>query len=330
MPKLSIIIPIYKVEQYLPACLDSALLPGREDYEIIAVDDGSPDRSGQIAEEYAARYSGLIRVIHQENRGLGGARNTGLEAARGEYLLFLDSDDSLSPGALEEMLEALSTGEDVFVFDFLTVDEQGRELAYTTGADREGRFTLAEYPALLLDPPNAWNKLWRRSLFAESGIRYPARLWYEDLATTPGLYLPAKSIRAIHRPWIRYLLRAGSITNSGNLSRSAEIIQAVDNTLESYRRQGKQEAFAPALEAMAVKHQLLMATTRVNAIDPRSPLQRQLKQDLEQKFPAWRENPLLKQFPAQHRLLLKLIDNEHYNAVHALMAANRLLKGKKV
>lgn len=330
MPKLSIIIPIYHVEQYLPTCLDSAILPGREDYEIIAVDDGSPDRSGQIAEEYAARYGALIRVIHQENRGLGGARNTGIENARGEYLLFLDSDDSLSPGALEEMLAALSTGEDVFVFDFLTVDEQGRELDCTRGAHREGRFTLAEYPALLLDPPNAWNKLWRRSLFAESGVRYPARLWYEDLATTPGLYLPAKSIRAVHRPWIRYLLRAGSITNSKNLSRNAEIIQAVDSTLESYRRQGKYEAFAPALEAMAVKHQLLMATTRVNAIDPHSPLQRQLKQDLEQKFPAWRNNPLLKQFPAQHRLLLKLIDREQYGAVHALMAANRLLKGKKV
>ena len=330
MPKLSIIIPIYKVEQYLPTCLDSAILPGREDYEIIAVDDGSPDRSGQIAEEYAARYGALIRVIHQENRGLGGARNTGIEHARGEYLLFLDSDDSLSPGALQEMLDALSTGEDVFVFDFLTVDEQGRELYCTRGAEREGCFTLAEYPALLLDPPNAWNKLWRRSLFAESGIRYPARLWYEDLATTPGLYLPAKSIRAIHRPWIRYLLRAGSITNSNNLSRNAEIIQAVDITLDSYRRQGKYEAFAPALEAMAVKHQLLMATTRVNAIDPRSPLQPQLKRDLEQKFPAWRNNPLLNQFPAQHRLLLKLIDGEHYGAVHALMKANRLIKGKKV
>ena len=144
MLKLSIVIPIYKVENYLPACLDSALLPGREDYEIIAVDDGSPDRSGQIAEEYAAHYPGLIRVIHQENGGLGAARNTGIEAAKGEYLLFLDSDDCLSPGALSEMLDALSTGSDVYVFDFRTVDEQGRELSYTSGSSIDGVFTLQE------------------------------------------------------------------------------------------------------------------------------------------------------------------------------------------
>ncbi len=124
------------------------------------------------------------------------------------------------------------------------------------------------------------------------------------------------------------MLRAGSITNSKNLSRNAEIIQAVDLALEAYRRQGKLEAFAPALEAMAVKHQLLMATTRINAIDPHSPLQRQLKQDLEQKFPAWRENPWLSRFPAQHRLLLQLIDRGRYGAVHALMAANKILKGR--
>ena len=329
MLKLSIVIPIYKVEDYLPACLDSVLLPEREDYEIIAVDDGSPDRSGQIAEEYAARYPALIRVIHQPNGGLGAARNTGIEAAKGEYLLFLDSDDSLSPGALSEMLDALSTGTDVYVFDFLTVDEQGRELSYTTGSSIDGVFTLAEHPELLLDAPNAWNKLWRRSLFEKSGIRYPPRLWYEDLATSPGLYLQAESICAVHRPWVRYLLRQGSIMNSKALSRNREIIDAVDLTLEAFRRAGQYERFASALEAMAVRHQLLFATTRVNSADKSSPLQRELKADLEAKFPRWRENPWLSRFSAQHRLLLKLIGGEHYGAVHALMAANDRIKGKK-
>ncbi len=329
MRKLSIVIPIYKVEQYLPVCLDSCILPGREDYEILCVDDGSPDRSGQIAEDYASRFPGLIRVIHQENGGLGAARNTGLEAAEGEFLLFLDSDDSLAPGAPEEMLDLLSREEaDVIIFDFVKVDETGRELCRVGGSSREGRFTLPEAPELLLDPPNAWNKLWRRSLFLETGIRYPGRLWYEDLATSPGLYLRAGSILAVPRPWIRYLMRSGSITNSKNLARNAEIIPAVDAALDAFRREDRLEAFAPALEAMCVYHQLLTATVRINGIDPRSPLQGDLLEDLERKFPAWRDNPYLKRFPARHLLLLRLIDRRAYGAVHALMRVNDLVKRK--
>ena len=109
--RLSVIVPVYNLEAWLPATLASLLEIGGSAsgdgsrglaVEIIAVDDGSPDRSGRIAEEYAARYPGLIRVIHQENGGLGAARNAGLAAAEGEFLFFLDSDDSLSPGALEE------------------------------------------------------------------------------------------------------------------------------------------------------------------------------------------------------------------------------------
>lgn len=330
--KLSIIVPIYKVEDYLPACLDSVLLPGREDYEIIAVDDGSPDRSGQIAEEYAARFPGLIRVIHQENGGLGAARNTGIEAAKGEYLLFLDSDDSLFPGALEEMLRELEKDEtcDVLFFNDDQVDESGKVLSRGVSCSREGAFTLAEYPGLLLEQPSACTKLWRRRLFLDSGVRFPIRLWFEDLATTPRLYLRAGTMRAVPKAWLRYLLRRDSITNARDPSRNREIITALSIVREDYRQQGALERYEKELEISAVKHQLLHSTVRVNQEDPRSPLQKELKQDLDKTWPRWRSNPYLSQLPLQHRLLLKLIDGERYGAVHAMMAANNLLKRKKL
>ena len=97
--KLSVVIPIYNMERWLAACLDSVIDPACADYEILAVNDGSADRSGEIAADYAARFPALLRVIATPNGGLGHARNTGLEAARGDYLLFLDSDDTLAPGA---------------------------------------------------------------------------------------------------------------------------------------------------------------------------------------------------------------------------------------
>ena len=198
--KLSIIIPIYNVEAYLSGCLDSVLDPGLRDYEIIAVNDGSTDGSARIARDYAARYPDLIRLVEQSNGGLGCARNTGLAHARGDYVLFLDSDDSLAPGALPEILEALERDCDVIVFDFTSVDEQGGVLSETSGSGGPGVFSLADYPRQLLEAPNAWNKLWRRSLFTESGIRFPDRLWFEDVATTPRLYLldPVSAAGRLH------------------------------------------------------------------------------------------------------------------------------------
>ena len=99
MPKLSVIIPVYNVENYLGKCLGSVIYPELEDYEIILVNDGSTDASGSICAEYAARFPALVRVITTENGGLGRARDVGIDAAAGEYLLFLDSDDYLSPDA---------------------------------------------------------------------------------------------------------------------------------------------------------------------------------------------------------------------------------------
>ena len=331
MRKLSIVIPVYRVEQYLSSCLDSVLLAGREDYEVLVVDDGSPDRSGQIAEDYAARFPALLRVIHQENGGLGAARNTGLEAAEGEYLLFLDSDDSLSPGAVPEMLEALDDDScDVLFFGNDSVDETGRVLSHEDACRAEGSFTLEDYPQLLLEQPSACTRLWRRSLFLDNDIRFPVRLWFEDLATTPRLFLRARLMRVLQQTWLRYLQRSDSITNARDPARNREIIPALAIVLEDYRQQGAFERYEKELEISAVKHQLLASTVRVNLADPHSPLQRELLADLDRKFPRWRENPYLPSLPAQHRLLLKLMDRQAYGAVHALMLANNLVKGKRV
>ena len=108
--KLSIIVPVYNTAEYLPKCLDSVICPGVDSCEIIIVNDGSTDSSKTVAESYVNRYPELIRLITTENGGLGQARNVGIENAHGEYLLFLDSDDSLSDNAVPEIMEALAAG----------------------------------------------------------------------------------------------------------------------------------------------------------------------------------------------------------------------------
>lgn len=328
MLKLSIIIPVYNVENYLRRCLDSAIRPGLEGYEIIIVNDGSTDSSPEVASEYAVRYSGLVSLISTPNGGLGHARNTGIDAAQGEYLLFLDSDDSLSESAVEEALEALEAGFDIGIFDFVSINEQGRQLKYTKGCPREGTFALDEYPELLFLPPNACGKLWRRSLFTENGIKFPDRMWFEDLATSPRLYLKAEKIQAIARPWYNYLLRPGSITNSANIERNLEIISAVDMVLEHYRREGCFERYRDELEYMAIFHQLITASVRVNLLDTESPVQDKLLQDMADKFPDYKNNPLLKKAGFKYRLLCRLISGKNRAAVNKIMTLNNLLKRK--
>ena len=102
--KISIIVPIYNVEKYLPGCIDSILKQTYENMEIILVDDGSPDNCPAICDEYEKKDT-RIRVIHQKNSGLSGARNTGIDNAQGEYLIFVDSDDTVEPTMVEEEVE---------------------------------------------------------------------------------------------------------------------------------------------------------------------------------------------------------------------------------
>ena len=116
-PKVSVIVPVYNVEQYLEECVQSILSQTYQNIEIVLVDDGSTDSSPEILEEYRKKYPELIQVVHTDNQGLGAASNNGVAAARGEYIAFLDSDDYLSANAVKEMREACSLGDDICIFD---------------------------------------------------------------------------------------------------------------------------------------------------------------------------------------------------------------------
>ena len=326
--KLSIIIPVYNTRDYLAACLDSVVEPGCGDYEIVIVNDGSTDDSGIIAAGYASRFPALIRVITTENGGLGAARNTGLEAAKGDYLLFVDSDDTLAKGALREMLDAIDGGFDIGVFDILQVNPSGDTVGSIRGCAKDGDFTLEAYPGLIFDPPSACNKLFRRELFLDSGVRFPGRVWFEDLRTVPKLYPLAGRIRNLGKPWYRYLIRPGSITNNANVARNLEIIDAAQEIIGHYRAAGLYERCEHELCYMAFYNVFLTASVRVNAADPKSEVQEQLMQWFLRSFPGWRENPYVKNLSGKHRLLTELLMKRKRQSVHMIMKLNDRAKNK--
>jgi glycosyltransferase involved in cell wall biosynthesis len=179
MPRLSLVIPVYKVQGYLAECLDSVLGQDYTDFEVIAVDDCSPDGSGAILDEYAERDA-RIHVIHlTENVGLGRARNAGMEKVQGDYVLFLDSDDTLTKGALRAISERLEAADDpeILVFDYARSYWDGRvrpnQLADLLQPDGPEAFPLAERPQLLDLLQIVWNKAYRRDFVLREGFTFP-------------------------------------------------------------------------------------------------------------------------------------------------------------
>ncbi len=177
--KLSVIVPVYNVEKFLPRCLDSLLRQGLEvgEYEVICVNDGSPDNCAQILAEYEQKYPGIFRVITQENRGLGEARNTGMKAAQGEYIAFVDSDDYVANGGyayicqhfLKKKPDVVSflsrrvNSSDIDKLEHLAVE--GMVAFEGKGAEVYGR----------LQYMSAWSKFYRRAFLLENDI------WFEKI-----------------------------------------------------------------------------------------------------------------------------------------------------
>ncbi|GAA3346248.1 bifunctional glycosyltransferase/CDP-glycerol:glycerophosphate glycerophosphotransferase [Amorphoplanes nipponensis] len=218
MTLLSVVLPVYKVQGYLRQCLDSLLDQPFTDLEVVAVDDCSPDYSGAILAEYAARDARVRVITAPENVGLGRARNLGLEHATGEYVWFVDSDDWLAQGALTAIADRLAaTGPDVLIFGFDRVHWDGRVVtagAAKVLADAPETFTVADWPRVLRVLHVAWNKVVRRDLLVKLDFRFETG-WYEDVSFTYPVLAAAERISGLPRTCVHYRQRrTGAITRT--------------------------------------------------------------------------------------------------------------------
>lgn len=227
-PKASIIIPVYNVEEYLEKCLDSAISQTLQDIEIIVVNDESTDNSLNIIRTYAKKDSRIV-VIDQKNRGLGGARNSGIEAARGEYLFFLDSDDYIAPETLETLYHHAKEHDlDMVIFNYTKVDEEGRPIITTDF----GNAILSKDEAFrkilsLKTSPMACNKLYKKYLFADFNIRYPEKFLHEDINIAYKLGWHAEKVGFIDKSFYYWLTRTGSITQKFTFDHINDVISSL-------------------------------------------------------------------------------------------------------
>ena len=216
-PEISLIIPAYKAAKYLAACLESITVQTFTDWELIIVDDGSPDETGMIADSFASADS-RIRVIHKENGGVSAARNTGIESARGRYLSFMDADDRLEESYLEELYSrAVESGADITQCSFWLEEEDGKKTLDPNGIDADYRDNTKILDAYFNGPwgdirISPWSKLFRRETFKD--IRYSTKLRiYEDAFYVYECCRKAKTAVSFKKPLYDYIQHEQSATH---------------------------------------------------------------------------------------------------------------------
>ena len=236
---LSIITPVYQVEQYLPQCLDSILAQTYPHWELILVDDGSKDRSGEICDEYAKK-DGRIRVIHTENRGAGAARNTGFAHATGEYVVFVDSDDYISENMIERLYMTIHKSKyDLVVCNFLRAYPDGKNDFTTQFPDMEisGREVLAHWKTQknygLWTVP--WSKIIRKSILDQ--VKFPEGKYFEDEFFSDQLFLRCDRVRVIPDSLYVNRVRTSSTMNSQKTRNYLDLIDAFQARIELYLEQ---------------------------------------------------------------------------------------------
>lgn len=236
MPFISVVVPVYKVKDFLRRCIDSVLNQTFPDFELILVDDGSPDNCGAICDEYAEKDS-RIHVIHQENGGLSAARNAGLDVATGKYIYFLDSDDAIKPTLLEKALKYMEDGNDMAVFHYDNVYLKGDSEAVIyhtlgtfdiTDVDKRKEFILCQ---LLTGKIGweAWSRMYSREIIERYHLRFAdnRRIFAEDLYFCLCYCAHARRIVSIQDSLYYYTIRENSIMgqdrNKVNVGRMVEL-----------------------------------------------------------------------------------------------------------
>ena len=263
LPLVSVIVPVYNVERYLEKCVDSILSQTYKNIELILVDDGSTDKSSAICDEYEKRDP-RVKVRHKQNGGQADARNQGIGMATGEYIGFIDSDDSAHPEMYEKLYRALSEqGADLCLCDYKYVDDNGADY-YRKNPITRGTFTGTEIMAKLQEPaPSVYitpvNRLYKREIF--DGLEFPVGKINEDAGIAYLVYDRAEKVVTIEDKLYYYLQRRGSTMHTRSV-RSYDGVEMIYNRIKFYEAKGLLSYIPSACELLFKRYMSLFGTVK--------------------------------------------------------------------
>lgn len=314
--KITIIVPVYNVEDYIDRCIKSLVQQTYRELEILLVNDGSKDSSAAKCHKWALE-DGRIRVIDKKNGGLSDARNAGINEATGEYLLFIDSDDFVKEEMVEEMLSKLEQEQaEICVCDMEYYYDDGHT-EFSQGGEFKSS-SVEENPKLIQINNSACNKLFVASLFKE--IRFPLGKVYEDLATIPKVLFEAKKVVKVNKPLYVYYQRAGSIAHTAS-KKIFDIYDAIFSCIKYMEEKNASKEVMEELYHMYVIHGLDLTTIRIKNFDDHRLIEEYLRENmkyLRKHYPEYRSDKLLKSMSWKKKMIFKLMDMGQMKVVKKL------------
>ncbi len=314
MPKISVIVPVYNVQEYLRECLDSLINQTiKDDLEVIVVNDGSTDNSQKVIDEYVKKYPKTFKSYIKENNGQGSARNLGIKNATGDYIGFVDSDDFIKSNMYELLYnEALKNNLDIVVCDIVWMYEDGRF---------ESRETLPRfldsfnYYTYILSNPGPVNKIYKRDLWVENKIKFPEDIFYEDFAIIPSMPKYTKKIGYINKELYIYRQRENSTMQKTSYNKKLlDIIKACDYLYDDL----KNTEFLNELEYLYIFQLLYFFSFKFLKFNKYKDIEKCVK-ELNLKFPEWKKNMYYKRKPFLFKVFCNLICKKQYWAIKLLI-----------
>ena len=312
--KVSIIVPIYNVEDYLEKCLDSLTGQTLKGIEILAINDGSTDGSLKILERYENKFSNIV-VLNKENGGLSDARNYAFPYVHGEYVGFIDSDDYVDPQMYEVMYDrAIATSAEIVecnlhhTFDDYEDTEIGRHIHDKKELIMNGRSVV-------------WNKIYKTSWLLETGVRFPNGLIYEDVNFYCKIVPFLQKIEYVDEPFVHYVQRGSSINNHQTL-KTMQIFDILDDIYAFYEEKGFMDEYRDALEFLYTRILLCSSLSRISRIADSAGRKKALKANWDKlvtTFPNWKNGRYLKKYKGKNAGFMKAMNPITYNLAGFLL-----------
>lgn len=295
--KVSIIIPCYKVEKYLPKCLDSLLNQTFDDYELICINDGSPDSCIDILRQYEANYPERIVIIDKQNEGTWRGRKDGIRIARGEYIGFLDSDDYVEEDFLHNLYSAaIAEDADIAVCGFVREDLLTGNILSEEYVEERHSFSIEEDPGRLLELNGApWNKIFKSAYLKEMADLTTPPPILDDMMFHMLAYIKMRDVVVfVPKPLVHYMVRGDSLINTVKVDKVESTQRAFLEVADQYH-QTQNERLILLLDAMAFLHfgvSLMFRLLNDRECDVKAVLANNT-QFLDEYFPTWRNSPYL-------------------------------------
>jgi len=323
MKKVSIIVPVYNVYDYIDKCLNSLVSQTLDDIEIIVVNDGSPDNSQEIIDKYVKAYPDKIKSFVKENGGQGSARNFGYKKATGEYIGYVDSDDYIDIHMYEKLYKrAKKDNSDIVMCANCIVYENGNKkienLFLKTDDDKVNA---------LFNNPGVCNKIYKRELLKDLSFR--SKVWYEDIDFVSKVVIKAQKISFIDEGLYYYLLRSGSTMNNNNMEKNLEILDAFDSLILYLKKEKIYDKYIQEVTFLAIFHIYISAVVRVINMKKnikKKEIINKLILYMDNNFNGYKKNKYLYLLDRNKKIIYNLITCKCYFFVRVIFKIKDILR----